>query len=54
MIGLRSADGFGPRPAQLAARASRQRPRGAVRGSPHVYNTTTDLERLVTVLRRHF
>jgi hypothetical protein len=25
-----------------------------VRGSPHVYNTTTDLERLVTVLRRHF
>jgi selenocysteine lyase/cysteine desulfurase len=45
MIGLRSADGFGPR---------RQRPRGAVRGSPHLYNATADLERLVTVLRRHF
>lgn len=55
MIGLRSADGFVPALAQaLAAEGIHVSLRGdALRISPHLYNTTADLECLFNALRRH-
>jgi len=55
MIGIRSADGFAPALAQaLAAEGIHVSVRGgALRISPHLYNTTAHLERLFTTLRRH-
>jgi len=55
MIGIRSERGFPPAVAQaLAAEGIHVSVRGgALRISPHLYNTTADPERLFTTLRRH-